>query len=106
MPNNWLERVAQTGTGMLPPNLQDPLGHATEYVLTAVRLAEGIDIQRLKLLGLTLPEDAVEDLVKEGLVNRSETKLVPTQTGRALADGIAHYLSSRAIPAFDMDSQS
>ena len=88
-----MDAVTRTGTGI--ETKDDDTDHAQEYLMTALRLREGLSLDRLSALGSTPRADAIAVLVEEGLLTASEERLIPTDRGRALADGVVGYLANR-----------
>ena len=106
-PAAWLARVARTGTGVETAERGAAEGHAEEYLLGALRLAEGLDRERLAALGLALDDGAVAALAGDGLVLADGDRVRPTRRGLALADAVTGYLAKGAsVLAADSVSQS
>ena len=81
--------------------------HAEEYLLTSLRLAEGLDRRRLLALGQTLYDEDIAPLVGDGLVHPCfDSTVRPTRKGMALADSLVSYLAARSSPARESISQS
>ena len=104
MPQRWLDAVETDGQGTEICTTGDATGHAEEYLLTATRLAEGIDLSRLSRLGLML--DPPTDLIADGLLRHDAGRLIPTAHGLALADRLAVELVQRSNPVPVSRSQS
>ncbi len=65
-----------------------------EYLLTNLRLSEGISLAYLRELGYDLLQnhaDTLDEYQKRGLIQISDGYLVLTQTGKVVADMIAQY---------------
>lgn len=93
VPGAWLAAVEARGTG---DSLRDALPlseRATEYLLMAMRLAEGMDTARYKAHGAGLPQDRIGDLLTLGLVTIREGRLAATATGRPVLNAILRELA-------------
>ncbi len=93
-PARWLRAVAEAGHGLArPPEPLAPEVEAQEYLLMALRLAEGLSLARYRELGgRPLPEDRIAALEEEGLVSAREGRLSATARGRLLLDRIVREL--------------
>jgi oxygen-independent coproporphyrinogen-3 oxidase len=103
-PAAWLAAVGSSGCGLIE-NVRDA-DHATEYLLGALRLREGLDLGRLAELGLEADRTVIDDLEGDGLIMRDGAWLRPTMQGLALADAVIGYIASRARPIRDNASQT
>ena len=93
-PGGWLED-AERGVGESVRAPVSPEDQGREYLVMGLRLAEGIDVDRLKRVsGLGLDEAAVGDLEELGLVGRSGSRLYVTDQGVSLTNTVI----SRLIP--------
>jgi oxygen-independent coproporphyrinogen-3 oxidase len=91
-PSAWLDRVEQGGDTFETAPLSG-LDQATEYLLMAMRLAEGADTARFRrLAGYALPEDRVAALIAQGLLMRRQDRITTTSAGRPLLDAILRSL--------------
>ena len=105
-PDEWRHDVAR-GTTLRMERDADPMGHAEEYLISALRLAEGLDRTRLHDLGAVIPDAAVEALFDGGLAEPGAPHRVrPTRRGLAVADAVAAYLAARSMPARESASHS
>ena len=104
MPQRWLSAVETRGHGIETRTTGGATDHAEEYLLTATRLTEGIDLPRLSRLGLRL--DPPADLAADGLLRHEAGRLIPTARGLALADRLALELVQRSNPVPVSRSQS
>jgi len=82
-PENWLAGIARNGHGIVEETTITLADQRIERLLMGLRLAEGIPF---KPGGLNLP--AVERLVSQGLLERSEERLGATPRGMLLLDAI------------------
>jgi putative oxygen-independent coproporphyrinogen III oxidase len=79
-PEEWLKRVTETGHGDHPFEVIDVRTQFEEKLMMGLRLAEGISLEGLNRDWLNIPK--IKALQSEGLLEKSETLLVPTQRGR------------------------
>ena len=94
-PGAWLEAVEQRGNG---DSLRDPLAlpdRALEYLLMSMRLVEGMEIPRYEALsGTRLPQTALDDLQRLGLVRLQGDRLTATSEGRPVLNAILRELAA------------
>ncbi|WP_017999012.1 radical SAM family heme chaperone HemW [Paracoccus sp. N5] len=92
-PGEWLAAVEARGDG---DSLRDALtlsDRAVEYLLMAMRLAEGMEIPRYLAHGARLPQRQLADLIGLGLVTHRGDRLAATATGRPVLNGILRELA-------------
>ena len=90
-PENFLAAVARNGHGLVEEEQLTPREAAREALVMGLRLAEGIDTEKLaeRLAVDQLVDDAaVSKLEKLGLLERQGTHLTVTPDGRLLLDSI------------------
>jgi oxygen-independent coproporphyrinogen-3 oxidase len=92
-PENWIEAVARNGHGIEQEEPLTPRERAVEAMLMGLRLAEGIDLDRISTLGerpigelADLP--ATERLVAQGLLEHDGTRLRATDAGMPVLNAI------------------
>jgi oxygen-independent coproporphyrinogen-3 oxidase len=92
-PENWIDAVARNGHGIEAETPLVPHERAIEAMLMGLRLAEGIDLDRIAALGeqpiehlADLP--AIERIVAQGLLARSESRLAATDSGTPVLNAI------------------
>jgi oxygen-independent coproporphyrinogen-3 oxidase len=92
-PENWIDAVARNGHGIEAETPLVPHERAIEAMLMGLRLAEGIDLDRIAALGeqpiehlADLP--AIERIVAQGLLARSESRLAATDAGTPVLNAI------------------
>jgi oxygen-independent coproporphyrinogen-3 oxidase len=88
-PAAWLARLAEAGHAVerAEPVSQDD--QATEYLLTALRLAEGADLDRhARLAGAPVPPARVDRLVASGHLRREGRRIAATAEGRIVLDAV------------------
>lgn len=96
-PARWLEKVSEEGHGTAkrrPLNSED---RARELIMMGLRLTEGIDLQRFRILtGIdalnVIDTDALPLLVAGGLLIHTETHLRVSPTGRLVLNGVLDRL--------------
>ncbi|NNU79087.1 coproporphyrinogen III oxidase [Halovulum dunhuangense] len=93
MPERWLEAVETTGTGMSLREAIPAAEQAEEYLMMALRLAEGVDLDRYRRLGgPDIDRSAVEDLTALGLLRADEVRLRATDSGRPVLNALLRRL--------------
>ncbi|QBX35834.1 coproporphyrinogen III oxidase [Paracoccus liaowanqingii] len=95
MPGAWLAAVEAEGTG---ESLREFIPHheqATEYLLMALRLTEGLDEARYAALaGHGFDEAAVGSLIELGMIRRHAGRLHATAEGRPVLNAILRELAA------------
>lgn len=82
-PALWLARTGSEGHAIEAVEPITPEEQATEYMLMALRLAEGADIDRhAALAGAPIAESRIERLVDSGHLTRQGNRIAATGTGR------------------------
>jgi oxygen-independent coproporphyrinogen-3 oxidase len=70
-PERWLERVEGAGHGIADTETLSPEARADEMLLMGLRLAEGVDLDRLAEIGGLTPRSAViAELIDQGFIER------------------------------------
>ncbi len=88
-PAAWLGRVGDRGHGVVEQGAVAPAEQATEYMLMAMRLAEGADPARYRALaGAALPAERIAALEGDGLVCRPGGRLAATPAGRIVLNRV------------------
>jgi putative oxygen-independent coproporphyrinogen III oxidase len=94
-PEAWLQAVAASGHGIEQDERLSPQNSADEYLLMGLRLAEGIDVKRLKAIdGRKLDDARLQQLEAHGLVKRTQDRLQATDTGRLVLDRLIVELAA------------
>ena len=94
-PGDWLARVERGDAGELPREAVSPEEQATEYLLMAMRLREGMDVARFERLnGRPLDVARICGLEELGLVTRQNGRLMATDSGRAVLNGVLRELGA------------
>ena len=94
-PEAWLQAVATSGHGIEQDERLSPQNSADEYLLMGLRLAEGIDVKRLKAIdGRKLDDARLQQLEAQGLVKRTPGRLRATDTGRLVLDRLIVELAA------------
>ena len=80
-PSQWLARVEAKGTSVQAEALSAE-DQATEYLLMAMRLAEGADLDRYaRLAGAPLAPEHIARLVDDGMARQAGNRLAATEAG-------------------------
>jgi len=90
-PENWITAVDRNGHGIEREDALVPQERAVEALLMGLRLAEGVDLERIAALaGGEAPVDsaAVVLLVEQGLVEREGDRLRVTDAGMPVLEAI------------------
>lgn len=92
-PGAWLAQVEAGKAGELPRQPVTMADQATEYLLMSMRLAEGMDIARFERLnGAELDPTRIDDLASLGLVTTRNGRLIATENGRIVLNGVLREL--------------
>lgn len=96
-PAKWLEAVEKEGHGTSERRTLSPTERAEELLLSGLRTAEGIDRARFKdrcALGLddVIDQDAVNELVRAGFMERDAARLRATPAGRQRLNAVLSRL--------------
>ncbi|WP_265501194.1 radical SAM family heme chaperone HemW [Paracoccus beibuensis] len=95
LPGQWLTAVETAGTGELPRALVPRDEQATEYLLMAMRLSEGVDSGRLeRLSGSRLDESKLRSLEEFGVIVRRGGRIAATADGRPVLNAILRELAA------------
>jgi putative oxygen-independent coproporphyrinogen III oxidase len=99
-PERWLALVEAEGRGIVEETVLDPEQQADEALLMGLRLAEGLDLDRLAALsGFRPSERAIAALAAHGLVERlTPGRLRATREGRIILNEVVLRLSSALEP--------
>ena len=94
-PGAWLRAVETQGTGDSLRELVPLDEQATEYLLMAMRLTEGLDLARhARLAGAPLDGGAIARLADLGMVECRDGRLRSTRQGRPLLNAILRELAA------------
>jgi oxygen-independent coproporphyrinogen-3 oxidase len=98
-PENWLAAVERNGHGAESEVALTPAERVTEALVMGLRMREGIDLARVAALGRTtigrvVKLDAVERLVRQGLVTHSGDRLALTAAGMPLLDAVLRTVAA------------
>ncbi|MBI1171113.1 coproporphyrinogen III oxidase [bacterium] len=92
-PGAWLNQVETTGRGELPRSIVTDEDQASEYLMMALRLNEGADLDRFATLwGRNITPAKLTALVEADLVTIDGRKLRTSRTGRLLLNAILRDL--------------
>ncbi|WP_375194814.1 radical SAM family heme chaperone HemW [Sphingobium sp.] len=92
-PENWMNAVARNGHGLQSEEPLAPADRAREALLMGLRLAEGVDLDRIaRLSGLPvsalIDDGAIARLAPHGLIRRQDQRLTIQPAGMLLLDAI------------------
>ncbi|WP_296615185.1 radical SAM family heme chaperone HemW [Sphingomonas sp.] len=92
-PENWIEAVSRNGHGIEQEDALAPRERAIEAMLMGLRLAEGINLDRIATLGGQPIDEladgpAIERLTAQGLLERTGTRLRATDAGMPVLNAI------------------
>ncbi len=95
-PEAWLAAVEARGHGIAEDEGLSPAEAADEYLLMGLRLAEGIDLQRLEAIGGRALDATrgCRPLAAQGLVTRNGNWLTATGSGRLVLDRLILELAA------------
>ena len=94
-PGKWLEQVEQNHSGESLRELLPQSEIATEYLLMAMRLSEGLDQHRYEqLAGSSLNENIIESLQELGMILHRDGRICATTQGRPLLNAILRELAA------------
>ncbi|MDO5631898.1 MAG: radical SAM family heme chaperone HemW [Paracoccus sp. (in: a-proteobacteria)] len=93
-PGAWLDAVETQGSGEVAREMLGYTDQATEYLLMAMRLAEGLDMDRYaQLAGAPLNADRIAELIDLGMVETDSARLWATRDGRPVLNAILRELA-------------
>jgi len=100
-PERWLVRVEADGHGLAEIVPLSRSEQADEALLMGLRLAEGLDLDRLAGVGGLAPRaQAVDELVRRGLLERcAPARIRATRAGRMVLNEVVLRLSAALQPA-------
>jgi len=92
-PENWLARVAANGHGIEQEEPLSPAARAQEALLMGLRIAEGVDLERIAAISGISPAHLVDDsaidrLIGQEFLTRAGHNLRVTEAGSLLLDAI------------------
>jgi oxygen-independent coproporphyrinogen-3 oxidase len=94
-PEAWLAQVEVLGHGLAGDEALSRQETAEEYLLMALRLAEGLDLERLQgLSGHAMDAARLEALERDGLLARTGARLTATPSGRLLLERLIVELAA------------
>ena len=95
LPEDWLAHVEALGHGLTSDEPLSPRETAEEYLLMALRLAEGMDLSRFERLGgEPLDKPRIDSLVGEGLLVRDGKRITATPEGRLVLERLILELAA------------
>jgi len=88
-PGDWLAAVAAQGHAVVEQSPVERPDQATEYMLMAMRLAEGADLARYRrLAGVPVDPARIAELAGDGLVRLTGDRLAATPRGRIVLNRV------------------
>lgn len=92
-PADYIDSVAASGSGVISWDRLDAGDEAAERILMGLRVATGLDRQRLRAAtGLDIDPDGLARMLELGLVSGDGQRIGLTQPGRVLADAVSGEL--------------
>ncbi len=92
-PERWLTVVEQAGHGLSSVTAVPPAEQAEEYLMMALRLAEGASLRRHRSLGgAALPDARITDLTAQGMLARTGDRIRATDAGRPVLNAVLRGL--------------
>jgi oxygen-independent coproporphyrinogen-3 oxidase len=90
-PENWMKAVARNGHGIVEESEIAPADRGVEALLMGLRLAEGVDLDRIAALAgkrreALVDEASIARLVGQGLMTNEGARLAATERGMLLLD--------------------
>jgi putative oxygen-independent coproporphyrinogen III oxidase len=103
IPERWMERVEREGSGLLETVPLTRAEEADEMLLMGLRLAEGVDLDRLATKGLAPSAEPVAEMTRAGLIEGvtgagGEPRIRATAKGRFVLNEIVLRLSLGLAP--------
>lgn len=93
-PGGWLDRVEKLGSGDIESERQTGDEVATEYLLMAMRLSEGMDLRRYQSKGGLLDQPRLSRLADDGLVEVDADRIRATARGRPVLNYILREMAA------------
>jgi oxygen-independent coproporphyrinogen-3 oxidase len=95
-PETWLNRVEETGTGIVDEEVLSSTAEGDEFLLMGLRLREGIDPRRFEAFtGRPINERRARMLEEEGLISRiGPSRLLVTRTGFPVLNSVIAELAA------------
>ena len=88
-PGDWLGAVAAQGHAVIEQTAVELPDQATEYMLMAMRLTEGADLERYtRLAGSPVNASRITQLARDGLVQQTGGRLAATARGRIVLNRV------------------
>ena len=92
-PEEWLETVEKQGTAQVTSEVISGIDQAAEYLMMAMRLAEGADLDRYaQLAGAGIDPETLVNLTEQGLITQSGSRISTTRQGRVLLNAVLREL--------------
>lgn len=92
-PEAWIDAVHEKGVGTKITRELSASDQATEYALMSLRLTEGMNLDRFRVLnGEPLDQSKIDDLISQELVTLNAGRLATTQTGTRVLNSVLQFL--------------
>jgi oxygen-independent coproporphyrinogen-3 oxidase len=94
-PEFWLRAVEANGTGDRSVTRLSAAEQADEYLIMALRLGEGLDMDRLaRLRAAPIAPRTLDDLVEQGMIEIAGTRIRATRQGRPVLNAVIRALAA------------
>ncbi len=91
-PAAWLSAV-ETGGGAVETTPLTAAEQSVEYLMMAMRLAEGADLDRFaRLAGAPIETARIAPLLEHGMARREGARLIATEAGRPVLNAVLRAL--------------
>jgi putative oxygen-independent coproporphyrinogen III oxidase len=91
-PVEWLEKVGRTGSGDILCEALEAQDVLSEFLMMGLRLAEGVEIDRLMRLGGVRVLERAAELVDQGMIEIVEGRLRASPAGRPILNSLLRSL--------------
>ncbi|SFJ69135.1 radical SAM family heme chaperone HemW [Jannaschia pohangensis] len=92
MPGDWVQKVEQNGAGVVSDEILQTSDIFEEYILMSLRTRRGADLSHIAALGAHLDQQAVDDLIDQGLLMSHDGYLATTDRGAMLVNPILRQI--------------
>lgn len=91
-PTTWLQQVERTGNGESCRDALDPDDQRAEFLLMGLRLAEGVELDRLGRFGAKGLDIKINGLIDIGMLRKDNVRLAVTAAGRPVLNAVLREL--------------
>ncbi len=93
LPEAWLSQVQANGFAFSTGEVISAPDQGEEYLMMSLRLAEGSDLDRFQALtGRIISPEKIQSLTDEGLLTRTDNKLIASPKGRMVLNALLKEL--------------